>query len=165
MDVKKPKGYFISEKKMLSFIRTYLGNQSLHKIQGLHIRPSMPHQPIGNILHIVCRGTKRIIQLIQIHRPRIIHSQCHIIVPILLKCLLEPWSRSRSFRTVSHHLENTARWITRVKGHAVESLHDSRVVDSVVGIAYPDIAAGFLHDYTQDDPRVDPRFLRYGGDG
>lgn len=101
------------------------------------------------------RRPNRIIQILLIHRPRIVPPKRLIVVTILGIQLLQTIAMFRPLRSIPNHLQDTALRILRIKLNAIMALHEPRVADTIIRGPDSHIAATLLYNDTQDHADID----------
>ena len=115
----------------------------------------MSHEPIGNRLNISTGSANWVVEIILVHRARVVSAESLVVVAVPSIQLLQAVPGRSTLGTVADHLENAAMRIARVESDTSVGLHDARVTDTVVRGTDADVAARFLHNDAQDDAFVD----------
>lgn len=115
----------------------------------------MSHEPVGNRLDISASGANGVVEIILVHRSRVVAAESLVVVVVPCVQLLQAITGRSTLGTVADHLENAALGVAWVESDTGVGLHDARVTDAVVRGANADVAAGFLHDDAKDDAAVD----------
>ena len=115
----------------------------------------MTHEPVGNGLNIGSRSTNGVVEIVLVHRPRVVAAESLVVVVVPRIQLLQAISGRGTFGTVANHLENAALGVARVECDTSVGLHDTRVSDTVVGGTDTDVAAGFLHNDAKNSAGID----------
>ena len=118
----------------------------------------MTHEPIGNRLNIGSGSTNRVIEIILVHRSRVISAESLIVVVVPGIKLLQAVSGGGSLSAIPDHLENATLGVTGVESNTSVGLHDARISNTVVGSTDTDVAAGFLHDDAKNSPSINAGF-------
>ena len=115
----------------------------------------MSHESVGNSLNISTGSANWVVEIILVHRARVVSAESLVVVAVPSIKLLQAVPRRGTLGTVANHLDDAAVGIVRVESDTSVGLHDARVTDAVVRGTDADVAAGFLHDDAQDDAFVD----------
>ena len=115
----------------------------------------MSHEPVGNRLNISTGSANWVVEIVLVHRARVVSAESLVVVAVPSIQLLQAVPGRSTFGTVANHLEDAAMRIARVESDTSVGLHDARVTDTVVRGTDADVAARFLHDDAQDDAFVD----------
>ncbi len=115
----------------------------------------MTHEPVGNRLNISTGSTNRVVEIVLVHRPRVVSTEGLVVVVVSSIQLLQAISGGGSLSAITDHLENAALGVAGVESDASVRLHDTRIADTVVRGTNTDITAGFLHDDAKYSAGVD----------
>lgn len=115
----------------------------------------MTHKPISNRLNIGSSSTDRIIEIILVHRSRVVSAESLIVVVVPSIQLLQAIPGGGSLSAITDHLENAALRVAGVESDTSVGLHDARVSDAITSSTDADVASGFLHDDAKDSAGID----------
>lgn len=95
----------------------------------------MTHQAVRSVSDIRSCGTLGIVEIVLVDGSRIVRTECLVVIAVLLVKLLQARTVFGAFGTVSDHLEDTAGRVLGIERDAVVTLHQARVVDSIVSLS------------------------------
>lgn len=96
----------------------------------------MTHQAVGRIPDIRARGANGVVEVPLVDRPRVVPTERLVVVAVLLLELLQAITVLGALGAVADHLEDAAGGVFGVELGTVVRLHEARVADSIVGLAW-----------------------------
>lgn len=96
----------------------------------------MAHEAVGRIPDIRARGADGVVKVALVDRPRVVRTECLVVVAVLLLELLQAITVLGALGAVTDHLEDAAGGVVGVELGAVVRLHEARVADSIVGLVW-----------------------------